>query len=192
VNFETYILSCLRSRPEEFEWHRHIFYVAVGLVSESTELVAFIRDSEDDASPIKRQRLLRHVESLEFYRALAYYQLDLRPDQARLPQPVPRRPGSALDAALGLAVHAGRAAALVNRWIFHRQCLDDRTRITMQMFDAYRRVLYQLLSVEPEQIWQSQALGARGQLIPRATQSVTPGEPGDDRQVPLPCLQVTR
>lgn len=150
MDFENYILLCLRNRPVEVEWQRHMFYVAVGLVSEATELVGLMQQRGDFTDTVERSRVMRRIERLEFYRALAYYQLDLRPG-ADLPSP--QAPVSGLDAAMGLAVQAGRVAALVNGWMFHREWLDDRMRFTMGRLEAHRGALYQALNVNATEIW---------------------------------------
>ena len=150
VDFETYLLQCLRSSPVDLEWQRHLLYVTIGLISESTELVDFMGHCRDVNDPFNRRQLVQRVERFEFYRALAYYRLDLRPTASHPPV---RRPAFALEAAIGLAVNAGRAAGLVNEWMFHRHSLDEHIRFTMNRLDAYRRVFYELVALDPEQVW---------------------------------------
>lgn len=155
MDFETYVINCVRSRPLEADWQQHLLHSAAAITAELTELLGFVQRWEGTPDSIGRHRLLRHVERVEFNRALLYYQLDLRPATRPSLDPFKVSVSSPYSSALGMAVQAGRVTSLVHQWILQKLWIDDQVKFTLERFEAHRTAFYDALAVDAERIWSS-------------------------------------
>ena len=150
MQFEEYVLACVRGRPDGLDWVDQVFYAVLGLVSETTRLVEVTSGWQAVGEVAAASQRALACRRFEQFRALTYYQLDLRPDHLG-PW---LDPFAACDEpAVGLAVQVGRIAALVSGWMYRGSLLDARLRDVLRRFEFERRRMLQQWHIDERTVW---------------------------------------
>lgn len=164
VTFEEFVTHAVRNRPEEEQWQLQVCYALLGLAGETAQLVELARQLSVGSYYGSTTSLLRRLGPFEFYRALAYYQLDKRPGQL---VPSGEKFARLFEFAEGMMVQVGSLNIQVKDWLYHRQALDDRADDALRNFEVARRSFYRLLQVDPQDVWELHVAGlAKQQFVP--------------------------
>lgn len=150
MDFEDFVLEAVRRRPADDNWQRQACYALLGLAGEAGQILDECRQWSAEGHLPAGHLLRRRFWGLEFYRALCYYQLDLRPGRAVASL---ADFGSLGEVGELLSIEVGRLASLVAGWLFHRQWLDERSAESLRRFEAERERLYAVLGVKEEDVW---------------------------------------
>jgi len=150
MDFEVFVLDCVKHRPAELDWRGHLAHAMLGLVGETSRLLELTELWSISATRPEAHRMLRRLERLEYFRALLYYQLDQRP------KAIPRVPQGRTEleyVARQMSVQAGRLAMLINDWLNHGQWLDERVALAFHRFEQARARFLDLVEVNASEIW---------------------------------------
>jgi hypothetical protein len=151
--FEEYVIHCVQRRPVDLEWHGQIKWAALGLFGQSNLL---IRAAQASGLPEGCEGVARFREiarNVEFYRALLYYQLDLRPDVVAT-QTIRADAPSVAGAAQRLAVRGGVLSFIADDLLaVPSDESDGRLRSAASAFEMARADLLNRLGVTPECLW---------------------------------------
>ncbi len=150
MEFEDFLIQSVRRRPDDENWQRQACYALLGLSSEAAQVLDECRRWAADGQLPLGQTLRRRFWGLEFYRALCYYQLDLRPVRTA---PSLSGFGGLPETGELLCIEAGRLSSLVSGWLFRRQWLDERAVESLRRFEAERQRLYTVLGVAETDVW---------------------------------------
>ena len=154
--FEAYVFDCVRRRPADLQWHEQLMGAAVGLVGQATRLIRAAQSCGDRSGREEQMRLQEIARQIEFYRALLYYQLDVRP------APVAPRSLDAdasplaqlARAAKQVAIRAGILSSTANDLL---NCPSDISDANIQSaltaFEQARAEFLERIGVSPERLW---------------------------------------
>ena len=160
MTFEQFVTHAVRNRPEEEQWQLQVCYALLGLAGETAQLLDFSRQWSANSYYASTTNLVRRLGPFEFYRALAYYQLDKRPG---LLIPSDDEFARLYEFAEGMAVQAGVLNIQVRDWLFHRRMLDERVDEALRRFEVARHGFYRLLQLDPQDVWQLLVAGLPNQ-----------------------------
>jgi hypothetical protein len=154
MSFEEYLITVVRNRPQELKWQESICHGVMGLAGHTANLVTLVQSGRVafDAP----SRLTEALSQIEAYRALAYYQLDVRPSAPA--SFLPRGATTPAGAAISMLVESGHLVHLINAWLHGRRTLpSQRLAVALERFDAARGMLYEALGTSPESLWGGEA-----------------------------------
>lgn len=152
MTFDHFLLHAVRNRPARRDWQHYLWYAATGLTGESIALLETFRGWPAHTPYPLTSELRAQLTRLEFYRALVYYQLDLRPCST----PVTWRASGLDEAAEGLVTLAGKIALAVRDWLSHKDMLDPGLTTVLWHYDAYRACIFDSVGLTPERLWQDE------------------------------------
>lgn len=154
MSFEEYLITVVRNRPHDLKWQEAICHAVMGLAGHTANLVTLVQGGRlaYDAP----SHLTEALSQVEAFRALAYYQLDVRPlARVKVSQ---RGATTPAGAAISMLVEAGQMSHLVNAWLHGRRALTtERLILPLERFDDARQMLYDALGASPESLWGGQA-----------------------------------
>lgn len=143
IDFESFLLCCLRRRPADQDWIGCIGHAVLGLTSAAVALLALTAAGRPSAA-----EAIGVLTRFEYARALLYHHVDARPVAGRA---TPGEPG--VSAVVDLACRTGRVSHLVDAWT----CGDLRARAdlgpALDDFEMDRARTYAWLHLEPVTVW---------------------------------------
>lgn len=144
MDFDKFLLHCLRRRPADLDWLALVSHAALGLSSTSLALVGLLL-------AVDRPRVHDLVSVLgrfEYDRALLYFHADTRPVAV-----THAGRESADVAVVDLACRAGRIGHLVEAWTGGSAQAYGALAAALDDLEIDRDRVYTALGIEPSVVW---------------------------------------